>query len=192
MSARGGRAQRRMARLAHPRDRGARPQGHAERRQFPPHPFPEDAGRTAQEADAFLSGRGLILRRVEAYGLPHALRLTVGDEEANRLVVAALRDFLDRRPPCLSVSVLPARRRSSSGVALIGFGLIGSSIARAARHLNLARTIVAIDRDAAVLARVRELGIADETTTDAAGGVAGATSSSCACRSAPAARWPRP
>jgi histidinol-phosphate aminotransferase len=56
--------------------------------------FPKDAGKTAKEADAFLSGRGLILRRIDAYGLPHALRLTVGDEEANRLVVETLRDFL--------------------------------------------------------------------------------------------------
>jgi cyclohexadieny/prephenate dehydrogenase len=31
-------------------------------------------------------------------------------------------------------------------LALIGLGLIGSSIARAARNLNLARTIVAVDR----------------------------------------------
>jgi cyclohexadieny/prephenate dehydrogenase len=56
-------------------------------------------------------------------------------------------------------------------VALIGLGLIGSSIARAARHLNLARTLVAIDRDEAVIARVRELGIADEATADPAAGV---------------------
>jgi histidinol-phosphate aminotransferase len=34
---------------------------------------------------------------VEAYGLPSCLRLTVGDEEANGLVVAALRDFLGGR-----------------------------------------------------------------------------------------------
>jgi cyclohexadieny/prephenate dehydrogenase len=59
-------------------------------------------------------------------------------------------------------------------VALIGLGLIGSSIARAARHLNLARTIVAIDRDEATVARVRELKIADEATSDAAAGVKGA------------------
>ncbi|HEV2565113.1 MAG TPA: prephenate/arogenate dehydrogenase family protein [Microvirga sp.] len=56
-------------------------------------------------------------------------------------------------------------------VALIGLGLIGSSIARASRHLNLARTIVAIDASEAVVERVRELGIADEATTDAAAGV---------------------
>jgi len=59
-------------------------------------------------------------------------------------------------------------------VALIGLGLIGSSIARAAKHLNLARTIVAVDQDEAVLARVRELRIADEATADPAAGVRGA------------------
>ena len=56
--------------------------------------FPKEAGKTAKEADAFLSSRGLILRRIDAYGLPDALRLTVGGEEANRLVVETLREFL--------------------------------------------------------------------------------------------------
>jgi histidinol-phosphate aminotransferase len=56
--------------------------------------FPQTAGRTAAEADAFLSRRGLILRRVSAYHLPDALRLTVGTEEANRLVVEALAAFV--------------------------------------------------------------------------------------------------
>jgi histidinol-phosphate aminotransferase len=56
--------------------------------------FPETKGRTAKDADAFLTARGLILRYVAAYKLPNALRLSVGTEEANRLVVAALKDFL--------------------------------------------------------------------------------------------------
>lgn len=51
-------------------------------------------------------------------------------------------------------------------IALIGLGLIGSSIARVARENNLAREIVAIDASESVAARVRELGIADESTTD--------------------------
>ena len=38
--------------------------------------------------------RGLILRSVASYGLPDALRMTIGSEEANRLVVAALAEFL--------------------------------------------------------------------------------------------------
>jgi histidinol-phosphate aminotransferase len=59
--------------------------------------FPEIKGRTAEDADAFLTQRGLILRRVKAYKLPHALRMTVGSEEANRLVVAALAEFMDRK-----------------------------------------------------------------------------------------------
>jgi histidinol-phosphate aminotransferase len=56
--------------------------------------FPETKGRTAKDADAFLMQRGLILRRVVGYGLPNALRMTVGTEEGNRLVVKALTEFL--------------------------------------------------------------------------------------------------
>ena len=59
--------------------------------------FPDTPGRTAEDADAFLTQRGLILRRVAAYKLPNALRMTVGSEEANRLVVAALAEFVSRR-----------------------------------------------------------------------------------------------
>ncbi len=58
--------------------------------------FPESKGRTAKEADAFLSKRGLILRQVGAYKLPNALRMSVGSEEANRLVVHALSEFLGK------------------------------------------------------------------------------------------------
>lgn len=53
-------------------------------------------------------------------------------------------------------------------VALIGIGLIGSSIARGLKAVPLAGTVVAADRSEAVVARVRELGIADEATTDMA------------------------
>lgn len=56
--------------------------------------FPTAKGRTAQDADAFLTARGLILRQVGAYHLPNALRMSVGSEEANRLVVASLKEFL--------------------------------------------------------------------------------------------------
>jgi histidinol-phosphate aminotransferase len=59
--------------------------------------FPDAKGRTAAEADAFLTKRGLVLRRVSAYKLPNALRMTVGSEEANRLVVAALAEFLGKK-----------------------------------------------------------------------------------------------
>ena len=56
--------------------------------------FPAEAGRTAKDADAFLTSRGVIMRAVGAYGLPNALRMTIGDEEANRLVVTALSEFV--------------------------------------------------------------------------------------------------
>lgn len=59
--------------------------------------FPETKGRTAADADAFLTKRGLILRRVAGYGLPNALRMTVGTEEANRLVVQALAEFVGKK-----------------------------------------------------------------------------------------------
>lgn len=56
--------------------------------------FPKEEGRSARKADAFLTERGLILRAVAAYGLPDCLRMTIGTEEANRAVVAALADFM--------------------------------------------------------------------------------------------------
>jgi histidinol-phosphate aminotransferase len=56
--------------------------------------FPLDQGKTSAEADAFLTSRGLVLRALNNYGLPHALRMTIGTEEANRLVVEGLRDFM--------------------------------------------------------------------------------------------------
>lgn len=59
-------------------------------------------------------------------------------------------------------------------VALIGLGLIGSSIARGARAYGAATRIAASDVSEQVRARVRELGIADETTADLAEAVTGA------------------
>jgi histidinol-phosphate aminotransferase len=58
--------------------------------------FPTEPGRTAKDADAFLTKRGLILRATSAYKLPNALRMSVGTEEANRLVVEALAEFIGR------------------------------------------------------------------------------------------------
>ena len=56
--------------------------------------FPEGEGRSAAAADDFLTARGYLLRRVAGYGFPNALRMTIGTEEANRGVVAALAEFL--------------------------------------------------------------------------------------------------
>jgi len=66
-------------------------------------------------------------------------------------------------------SFAPVRARPLiNTLAIIGMGLIGSSLARAARELNLAGRIVAADRDEAVTERVRVLGLADLATTSAA------------------------
>ena len=57
--------------------------------------FPrDDAKLGAAAADAFLKSRGIILRRVKGYGLPDALRMTVGTASDNHDVVTALADFL--------------------------------------------------------------------------------------------------
>jgi histidinol-phosphate aminotransferase len=56
--------------------------------------FPDDDAHSAAAADSYLAARGYLLRRVAGYGFPNALRMSIGTEEANRGVVAALTDFL--------------------------------------------------------------------------------------------------
>lgn len=58
-------------------------------------------------------------------------------------------------------------------ITIIGFGLIGSSIARAVIEKQLAETIVCVDKDQEVCNKVLAMGLADEATTDAALGVEG-------------------
>jgi histidinol-phosphate aminotransferase len=52
------------------------------------------APKDAAAADAFLRGRGLVLRGMAAYGLADCLRLTIGTEEENVRFLAALKDFV--------------------------------------------------------------------------------------------------
>ena len=93
--------------------------------------FP-DRGRAHRRGRRRISHRrGLILRRVTTYtSCPNALRMSVGTEEANRLVVGRSREFMERRMTGTQVF---------NRLALIGMGLIGSSIARAARAQGAAR-----------------------------------------------------
>ncbi|MGL4635576.1 MAG: prephenate/arogenate dehydrogenase family protein [Beijerinckiaceae bacterium] len=56
-------------------------------------------------------------------------------------------------------------------LTLIGLGLIGSSLARAAREKGLAGHITCVDQSAQVCSRALELGIVDEATSDVATGV---------------------
>ena len=56
--------------------------------------FPPDTGRDAVAADAYLKSRGIIARRVAAYGLPDSLRISIGLESEMRACVSALSDFV--------------------------------------------------------------------------------------------------
>ena len=64
--------------------------------------------------------------------------------------------------------------RAFDRVALIGVGLIGSSLARVLRRDSPGTTIAACARSAQTLETVRRLGLADETSDDPAASVAGA------------------
>ena len=56
--------------------------------------FPRANGHSAVEADTFLQSRRIILRRVEEYGFPDALRMTMGTEDENLAVLDALKAFM--------------------------------------------------------------------------------------------------
>ncbi|MBO9708477.1 MAG: histidinol-phosphate transaminase [Caulobacter sp.] len=56
--------------------------------------FPAAPGKTALEAEAFLASKGILVRAVANYGLPNAIRITVGLEEHNRRVVDLLGEFV--------------------------------------------------------------------------------------------------
>ncbi|MFT6558079.1 histidinol-phosphate transaminase [Sneathiella sp.] len=56
----------------------------------------KDTGKSAADAEAFLSARGLVLRSVASYGLPDSLRMSIGLDEDNRAVIEALREFLEQ------------------------------------------------------------------------------------------------
>jgi histidinol-phosphate aminotransferase len=56
--------------------------------------FADEPDRNAGAADAFLRARGIIARRMAAYGLPESLRITIGLEDEMRAVVAALAELM--------------------------------------------------------------------------------------------------
>jgi histidinol-phosphate aminotransferase len=58
--------------------------------------FPDDPRRSAAAADRFLREQGIILRRVDNYGLPQCLRVTVGLETEMRALAERLRAFLGK------------------------------------------------------------------------------------------------
>lgn len=58
--------------------------------------FGNDPETGAVAADAFLKSRGIIVRRMESYGLTGNLRISVGNEEGCAALTAALKEFRGR------------------------------------------------------------------------------------------------
>nr|WP_010393872.1 histidinol-phosphate transaminase [Paracoccus sp. TRP] len=52
---------------------------------------------TAGACDEYLKAQGLIVRRVAGYGLPHCLRITIGDEASCRRVAHVIGQFMSER-----------------------------------------------------------------------------------------------
>ena len=76
----------------------------------------------AQACDDTCAPSGIIVRRVAGYGLPHCLRITIGDEASCRRVAHAIGQFKAAWP---AMAGEPARDRELyRRVALIGLGLI--------------------------------------------------------------------
>ncbi|OYX31930.1 MAG: histidinol-phosphate transaminase [Caulobacterales bacterium 32-69-10] len=56
---------------------------------------PPIEGRTARDAEAFLAGRGILVRGLANYAMGDFLRITVGLEDQNRALVDGLAAFMD-------------------------------------------------------------------------------------------------
>lgn len=61
--------------------------------------FPDTADRNADAADTSLKSKGIIVRKMGAYGLPGALRITIGTETENRAVLETLGAFMNGYRP---------------------------------------------------------------------------------------------
>jgi hypothetical protein len=142
------------------------PDGLASRRapQFSPPHFGATNGKSA--VAPILHERRIILRRVEEYGLPAPAH----DHRQGRREPAAL----DALTAFMSGNGVPPMKEPLLPLALIGVGLIGSSIARAARAHGAVREIVATARSPKTRKRVAELGIADKVVETNAEAVKGA------------------
>ena len=139
----------------------ARPQGDAERGEFRPDPFParegQDLGRGRRVPDQARPGAARAEQLRPAARAAHDHRHRGGQSPGGRRLA---------RLHGAQVSAAPLFKK----IALIGFGLIGGSIARAARAQGLAGEIVTTARSAKTRARVQELGIVDrvvETNAEA-------------------------
>jgi hypothetical protein len=118
-------------------------------------------GKTAPDADAFLQERGIIARRMEAYGLPGCAPPHGGRRRGQPRRCCGAQGF-----HVVSVAV--------EKVAILGLGLIGSSISHAIRAYGGAKTISGHAKSAETLRVAAELGLADSLHASAADAVKGA------------------
>lgn len=56
--------------------------------------FPAKAGKDADAANDFLMARGVIPRKIGAYGLPQMLRISIGTKEEMDICLQAIKDFV--------------------------------------------------------------------------------------------------
>ena len=56
--------------------------------------FQPESSHSAAKANAYLAANGIAVRPMDGYRLPHALRITIGSEAANRRLVELLGQFL--------------------------------------------------------------------------------------------------
>jgi histidinol-phosphate aminotransferase len=59
--------------------------------------FPDESGKNADAVFAFLQSRGILTRKMAAYGLPQHLRITIGTGPEMETVAAALAEFMASR-----------------------------------------------------------------------------------------------
>ena len=50
----------------------------------------------ADDCDIFLKTKGLIVRKIGAYNLPNCLRISIGTDDANMRLIAALKEFMGK------------------------------------------------------------------------------------------------
>ena len=101
--------------------------------------FPKDTKRNAPAADAFLKSRGIIVRRVDAYGLPEALRITIGTGIRQRGGAGGAFAISCRAPPheplCQRNKVCPKRNSARSRLSASASSAPRSATRRAAKAL---------------------------------------------------------
>jgi histidinol-phosphate aminotransferase len=137
--------------------------------------------------------RGVIVRPMGAYRFPRHIRVSVGTMDENRLFVAALERVLsgttgeasawipEPQPEAAGAAVRPESegaggraRPPFARMAVIGVGLIGGSLALAARRAGLVTEIVGCGRNAENLRVARSRNLVDATTHEPGEAVRGA------------------